>query len=140
MKLGRILLPAFFRGKRAEKIRRPDLASQWQLMWWKFRKHKLAMVGMVLLGIFVLMALFAEFISPYPPYDRNPAYVAGAPMGIHFFEEDGTFHLRPFVYGNKAQRDPITLRMKFVTDTSQIWKLQLFSHGKPYQAAWHYSH
>ncbi|HUQ34777.1 MAG TPA: ABC transporter permease [Aestuariivirga sp.] len=133
MKLGGILLPTFFRGKRAEKIRRPDLASQWQLMWWKFRKHKLAMVGMVLLGIFVFMALFAEFISPYPPYDRNPAYVAGAPMGIRFFEEDGTFHMQPFVYGNKAQRDPITLRMKFATDTTQIWKLQLFSHGKPYR-------
>ena len=45
---------------------RPDLASQWQLMWWKFRRHKMAMVGMALLGLFLAMTLFAETISPYP--------------------------------------------------------------------------
>jgi ABC-type antimicrobial peptide transport system permease subunit len=47
-------------------------------MWWKFRRHTLAMIGMVLLGrLRCLMVVFAEFISPYPPFERNPAYVAG---------------------------------------------------------------
>ena len=47
-------------------------ASQFQLMWWKFRKHRLALVGTVLLAIFVFIALFAEFLSPYAPGARTP--------------------------------------------------------------------
>jgi ABC-type antimicrobial peptide transport system permease subunit len=46
-------------------LRRPDLATQWTLMWWKFRQHRLAMVGMALLGMFLACVLFAEAISPY---------------------------------------------------------------------------
>jgi peptide/nickel transport system permease protein len=115
------------------KRHRPDLASQWQLMWWKFRRHKLAMVGMVLLGMFVLMTLFAEFLAPYPPGQRNPVYVAGAPMQPHLIDETGAFHLRPFVYGHKAVRDPVTLRMKYQVDTLQKWPLYLFVHGQPYR-------
>lgn len=113
--------------------RRPDLASQWQLMWWKFRKHKLALVGLTLLGLFAAMTLFAEVISPYPPFQRNPDYVAGAPMMPRFIDAEGRFHLRPFVYGNKAERDPVTLKKRYVTDTSQIWPIRFFVHGKPYK-------
>ena len=109
--------------RRPKAVRRPDLAGQWQLMWWKFRRHRLAMVGLALLGLFLTFTLFAEAIGPYPPSERNPRYVAGAPMLPRFFEEDGTFHLRPFVYGHKTARDPVTLRLKHETDTTQIWKL-----------------
>jgi len=55
-------------------------ASSWQLMWWKFRQHRLAMVGMALLGLFGLCVLFAEVISPYLPGERDTKYVTGAPM------------------------------------------------------------
>src|SRR5690242_15155258 len=90
-------------GKKA--LRRPDLATQWTLMWWKFRQHRLAMVGMALLGMFGLCVLFAEPISPYAPFQRDTKYVAGAPMMPHFIDTEGNFHLRPFVYGRKAERD-----------------------------------
>jgi hypothetical protein len=72
--------PAIARRKRSKKLRRPDLASQWQLMWWKFRRHKMAVFGLVLLGMLVACALFAEFISPYPPGQRDTKYVLGPPM------------------------------------------------------------
>lgn len=119
---------------RAKPSRRPDLASQWQLMWWKFRRHRMAMVGMVLLGGFLVMTLFAETIGPYPPGQRNPAYVAGPPMLPRMIDETGAFHWRPFVYGTKAARDLVTLRMKYEIDTSQKWQLGLFVHGAPYRA------
>src|SRR5687768_9917775 len=90
--------------RRPKRIRRPDIASQWQLMWWKFRRHKLAMVGLALLGLFLFFVLFPEFVSPYPPHQRDPGYVAGAPMSPRFVEVDGTFHFRPFVYGRKTER------------------------------------
>src|SRR4051794_23063645 len=110
-------------GRRA-KMRRPDLASQWQLMWWKFRRHKLAMVGLGLLALFLFFAFFAEFVSPYPPGQRDPQYVVGAPMMPRFFEVDGAFHLRPFVYGRKTERDMRTLQLKHAVDTSQIWPIR----------------
>jgi peptide/nickel transport system permease protein len=113
--------------------RRPDLATQWQLMWWKFKKHRLALVGLVLLGFFGLLTLFAEPIGPYPPSLRNPAYVAGPPMRPHMIDENGIFHLRPFFYGHKAVRDMVTLRMTYAVDTSKKWDLQLFVHGAPYR-------
>lgn len=112
---------------------RPDLASQWQLMWWKFRRHRMAMAGMVLLGIFMMMTLFAETISPYPPGQRNAQYVAGPPMLPRMIDETGAFHLRPFVYGTKAARDMKTLRMVYVTDMSKKWKIRLFVRGTPYR-------
>jgi peptide/nickel transport system permease protein len=118
---------------RRTKTRRPDLASQWQLMWWKFRRHKLAMVGFAMLGLFLFFAFFAEFVSPYPPGQRDPQYVAGAPMMPRFFEEDGTFHIRPFVYGRKTERDMVTLRLTHSVDTSEIWPIRFFVHGKPYK-------
>ena len=118
---------------RPKRALRPDLATQWQLMWWKFRKHKLAMVGMVLLGILILFTLFAETISPYPPFQRNSGYIAGAPMLPRLVEDNGTFHWRPFVYGSKAERDPTTLRMRYVQDPEAIWEIGLFVKGAPYR-------
>ena len=76
---------------------------------------------MVLLGMFGLCVLFAEAISPYPPFERDTKYVTGAPMMPHFIDAEGNFHLRPFVYGRKAERDPVTLRMNSTLDTSQHW-------------------
>ncbi|HNB27195.1 MAG TPA: ABC transporter permease, partial [Alphaproteobacteria bacterium] len=113
-------------------IRRTDLASQWQLMWWRFRKHRMAMVGMVLLGILGLCVVFPGPISPYAPGERNAKYVAGAPMMPHFFESDGTFHLRPFVYGVKSDRDPVTLKLRYSKDESKIWEIEFFVRGDAY--------
>jgi peptide/nickel transport system permease protein len=121
------------RPRTRRKMRRPDLASQWQLMWWKFRRHKLALLGLVVLGLFVLMTIFAEFIGPYPPGERDTKYVAGPPMMPQMVDAEGHFHWRPFVFGVKGVRDMTTLRMTYQTDTSQIWELGLFVEGTPYR-------
>lgn len=127
----RIPVPARFAFWR-KSARRPDLASQWQLMWWKFRRHTLAIIGMVLLAMFAMMTLFAEIIAPYPPSLRDTAYIAGAPMMPRLIDSQGNFHLVPFVYGIKGERDPVTLRLTYENDISEINKLRLFVHGEPY--------
>lgn len=119
--------------RRKPKIRRHDLASQWQLMWWKFRRHTLAMIGMVLLGLFTAMVIFAEFISPYPPFERNPAYVAGAPQFPSVIDDNGNFRWPPFVQGLKAERDKKTLRLNYVPDASVQWDVGMFVKGEPYK-------
>jgi len=43
--------------------------SQMQLAWRRFRRHKLALVGSVLFGLMVLLAIFGPIIWPYDPLD-----------------------------------------------------------------------
>ena len=54
----------------AEKEDRSMYATQWQLIWWKFRKHKLALVSAVLLVLLYLSAIFADFVGPYSAQRR----------------------------------------------------------------------
>ena len=126
-------VPATATAKSRRKVRRPDLASQWQLMWWKFKRHRLALFGIVVLGLFLVMALFAEAIGIGPPGQRDTAYVAGPPMMPQVVDAEGNFHIRPFVYGVKPVRDKVSLRMTYQVDTTQIWELGLFVKGAPYR-------
>ena len=116
-----------------KKVRRLDLATHWQLMWWRFRKHHMAMLGSGVLCVFLLISLFAEFISPYSPHTRNRRYLQGPPMGIHFFDTNWNFHLRPFVYARANKRDPVTFRLKAVVDTSKQIPLRFFTRGETYK-------
>lgn len=108
-------------------------ASQFQLMWWKFKKHRLALVGTVLLGIFVFIALFAEFLSPYAPGARTPNYLFGRPQVLHFVDTEGKFHLRPFTYALTAAMNPETFLLEVKEDTNDPWSVQFFVRGDPYK-------
>lgn len=118
---------------RRRKRRRPELATQWQLMWWKFRKHQMALIGIVALGLLALVSLFAEAIAPVSPQVRNSQYLAGPPMGIHFFDSDGGFHPRPFVYARTTERDPVTLRKIPVVQETVRWPVRFFIRGDSYR-------
>lgn len=108
-------------------------ASQFQLMWWKFRKHRLALVGTVILAIFVFIAAFAEFLSPYTPGARTPNYLFGRPQTLHFVDAEGNFHLRPFTYALTAAMDPETFLLEIKEDTSEPWPVYFFVKGDPYK-------
>src|SRR5687768_18403984 len=85
-------------------------AGQWQLVWWKFRRHKLAQIAMVVLGILYLIVIFAEFVSPYDPQKRFKDYSTLAPVNVRMIDAEGKFHL-PFVYSLERTRHPVTLRL-----------------------------
>lgn len=120
-------------GRAKARKRRPDMASQWQLMWWKFAKHHMALIGMAVLALLVLTSIFAEVIAPHQSTYRNTKYLSSGPTGIHFFDAEGTFHLRPFVYGRTSTRDSVTLRKTYVIDTSVHWPIYFFVHGETYK-------
>ena len=107
-------------------------ASQWQLMWWKFRKHHLAMAaGMVIVALYVV-AVFCEFLAPYTLNHRQVAYAFAPPQRLQFVSDEGV-HLWPFVYGIKGVRHPETLRKFYVEDREQRYAIRLFVRGAPYR-------
>ena len=108
------------------------LASQWQLMWRKFRRHKLALLGSSILIILYVAAIFSEFFSPYDVYERHPDYVNAPPQRIRIFHE-GKFHLRPFVYGLDLTRDPETLRRVYTVNKTENHPIYLFVHSGEYE-------
>ena len=116
-----------------KKVRRLDIATHWQLMWWRFRKHRMAMFGTAVLGIFLIISLFAEFIAPYGSRTRNTRYLQGPPVGIHLFDDNWNFHLRPFIYGRVNKRDPVTFRLRAVVDSSKQIPLRFFTRGETYK-------
>ena len=106
-------------------------ASQWQLIWWRFRKHRMAMFGALVLLTFLVFGVFSMFIGPYDPQARNQNYLMGPPQLIRFWDHNG-FSLRPFVYGVTTQRDPVTLRAVPTIDPETRWYLSFFVEGDPY--------
>jgi len=108
------------------------VASQWQLMWRKFKRHKLAVFGGAILAIFYILAIFCEFFSPYDIYKRHPKYIYCPPQRIHFFDEKG-FHFRPFVYGFKRTRDPVSFRRIYKKDKAKKYPIYFFVHGYKYK-------
>ena len=115
------------------RARNYEIATHWQLMWWKFRRHRVATLGLSLLAIFLIIALIPEFLAPYGTHTRNLRYAQGPPMGFHFFDSTGTFHARPFVYGWKSKRDAVTLRRVTTVDESKLHPVRWFVKGESYK-------
>ncbi|MCK4329959.1 ABC transporter permease [candidate division WOR-3 bacterium] len=108
------------------------IASQWQLMWRKFKKHKLAIFGGTILSIFYFITIFCGFFSTQDIYKRHTQYIYAPPQRIHFFDEKG-FHLRPFVYGLKRKIDPVTFRRTYTEDRTKKYPIYFFTHSDKYR-------
>ncbi len=106
-------------------------ASQWQLMWWKFKRHKLAILGGIVLFFLYILAIFCEFIAPYPPNIQFGGYQDTPPTQIHIFE-DGKLQ-RPFVYGVNKKLNLDTFEYEFEEDKSKKYYIHFFVKGEPYK-------
>jgi peptide/nickel transport system permease protein len=107
-------------------------ASQWKLMWWKFRKHKLALVSAIVVILLYLTATFCEFVAPYPLDTIRPEHGYAPPQRVRFFAEDG-FHLRPFVYALDTMRNPETLARIYRETRDIRYPIHLFERGGKYK-------
>jgi peptide/nickel transport system permease protein len=121
------------RGIQTEKELKYYTATQAQLIWWRFKKHRLALLGTSILAIFLFIVLFANFIAPMDPFTRNSDYIFGPPQKLHFIDEEGSFHLRPVVYGVTNELDPETFQFNTIEDTSQAFPVKFFVKGDPYK-------
>ena len=107
-------------------------ASQWQLVWWRFRRNRLGLLGAGILATYILILIFAELLAPYSGTTLDVEYVLGPPQVVRFWDENG-FSLRPFVYGVSTERDPVTLAMVPTIDTSERRYLRFFVRGDEYK-------
>ncbi len=113
-------------GKAIENI---YAASQWQLMWRKFIRNKMAIVGGIVILTYYLAALLAGFLAPYTISTRFRRYIYMPPQRIHFFYQ-GKFE--PFVYDVKLTIDK-NLRKIYEPDKSKKIPIRFFAHGDPYK-------
>lgn len=108
------------------------VASYWKLMWWRFLRHRLAVVSAVIVLLLYLVAAFAEVVAPYDPEETFAKYKLVPPTPIHFFDEAGNWQ-GPFVYQIKRDRDPETLRSIYTEDKSVIYPIQFWVEGSEYK-------
>ena len=106
------------------------LASQWRLMWWKLKKHRLALISGFILLLFYLVAALAEWFAPYDLHTRT-RFIHAPPQAIHLFHE-GKF-IGPFVYGYNFKLDMNTLKREFSPDENKIQPIRFFCSGDSYR-------
>tara|TARA_B100001093_G_scaffold516337_1_gene594874 strand:- start:308 stop:1441 length:1134 start_codon:yes stop_codon:yes gene_type:complete len=107
-----------------------DIAPNWKLVWWRFKKHRLALISaFVLLGI-ILIALFPDFFSIQDPNKSSARESFMPPQGISFFH-DGSLqvHVKPL----KGKRNKTTLKMEWGVDEKRILPLRFFTGGYEYE-------
>ncbi len=107
------------------------LASQWKLMWWKLKRHKLALFSGVILLMLYFCVVFAEVLAPYNLESRDAQYIYAPPQGIHLFHQ-GEF-VGPFVYGYQFKLNMATLKREYTIDENKVQKLRFFCSGDPYE-------
>ncbi len=105
--------------------------SQWQLMWRDFKKHRLAVGGMIVVLLFYVIALLGQFLTPHDPLERTG--IPNAPPSRIRIYEPGEGFQRPFVYGYTGERDPRTLGMNYVIDEEKKYPIRFFVRQSEYK-------
>ena len=106
-------------------------ASQLRLTWWKFKRHKLAVVSGIFLLALYFVIMIVEFLAPYNLHTRNVDFIHAPPQWVRFFHE-GSF-VGPFVYGRDMTLDMDTLKRNYTDNPNKVEKLRFFCSGDKYK-------
>lgn len=111
-----------------------EAAGQWRLIWWRFRRHKLALISGVVIGLIYLAAIFAEFIAPVSSQTYDSRFTYAPPQQLQFAGTDasGAFHL-VYINGYSVEIDPIALSRTYKIDPAVMIPMGLFVRGEPYK-------
>jgi peptide/nickel transport system permease protein len=107
------------------------VASQGRLMWLHFTRHKVAIIGLVVVGLMYLISLLHGFVAPYEKMTRLGLYVYMPPTRLRFYDGE-RFYLQPFVYGRTQGLDPTRKFRVFEDDMSMLYPVNLFVRGDKY--------
>lgn len=103
------------------------VAPQWKLVWWKFRKHRVAVVSAVVVILVYLASIVVEFLAPWAPDAINATYLYAPPQPLQM-DRSGLY-----VHGYISEVDEAALRRTFVVDPTQKIPVGLFVKGVPYK-------
>lgn len=106
-------------------------APAWKMIWWKFRRHRLAVLSAALLAFFYLSTLFVEMIAPYGLNARNTGFIYAPPQRLRIFHEGRL--TAPFVYGLDYHLNLETLKREYRVDRERVERLRFFCRGDPYR-------
>ena len=107
------------------------MASQWRMMWWRLKRHHLAVISGAILMVMYLSVAVSEVLAPYELHTRNTNYIYAPPQELRFFHE-GSF-LGPFVYGLRYELNMETLRRDYSEDKDQVYPLRFLCSGDSYR-------
>ena len=107
------------------------MASQWQMMWWKLRRHRLAVIFGILLILMYASILVSEILAPYNLHSRHSSHIYAPPQAVHLFHEDQ--FVGPFVYGFRYRLNMTTLKREYTPDVQKIDRLRFFCRGDGYR-------
>jgi len=107
------------------------LASQWQMMWWKFRRHRLAVVAFAFLLLLYASITISEFLAPYNLHVRHVDFIYAPPQRVHLFDQGR--YVGPFVYGYSYHLNLTNLKREYVEDLGRPEPLRFFCRGDSYR-------
>ena len=108
----------------------PDTVSHRQLVWRRFRRHRLGMAGLIVTALIYLVALFVEILAPHGPREYTARLAFHPPQKIHW-RLDAAW--APHVLGHKATVDYNTGLRTFEEDPAQVIRLGLWVRGDAYK-------
>ncbi len=106
------------------------LASQWRLMWWRFRRHKVAMAAAIVLAVAYGGIIVCEFLAPYSLESRNTGFIYAPPQRVRLFHEGRL--IGPFVYGLNYRLNLETLQREYAVNRSDVQPIRFFCSGDAY--------
>ncbi|TDD68463.1 ABC transporter permease [Jiangella aurantiaca] len=111
-----------------------SVASQWKLMWWRFRRHRLAMAGLIVTALFYFVAVFADFLAPYGSGTFESEHTYAPPQTLRIVDTSGDgWDWGLYVHGYRAERDPETLELRYAVDEATRIPVRLFAEGETYR-------
>ena len=121
-------------GKKAEVSPKTEFASQWQLTWWRFKKHRLALTSGFIVFFIYFIALFAQFIAPFSTERKIPKLAYAPPQTLQFWDENnGEFYFDLFVYDYSTVIDTLSLKRTFTVNRESKIPVGFFVKGEPYK-------
>ena len=111
------------------------VASQWKLVWMRFRRHRLALISVAIIAVFYFVVLFPEFLAIHDPLKIDSQRVFVGPQRIHIM--DGFRPSRPYVSGLSVTRNPDDLLLEYTKDKTKKHRIRFFVRGYDYKL-WRY--
>jgi peptide/nickel transport system permease protein len=106
-------------------------ASALTLIWWKFKRHRVAVASALVLLVFYLMIPFVEVVAPYDQGKRNGDFLYAPPQGVHLFHA-GSF-VGPVVYPYSFKFNLDTFKRDYLVDHTQPQPIRFLCRGEPYR-------